>query len=177
MNSLTLYSVIPLSVLRFAEQSLYSPLVSSWIFTLAVFVVFLWWATDATHREAEIKATLDGMRTIVEENITEVKESLDVLKEVTADNPRLDAMAKALDILLKEREDHSQKLVTEFRAFVANREDQRAGLEMMKGRPVTEDEVTQQLAPAQTKLDGFLRDVEMYSSLRRAITAPTSVNA
>lgn len=91
-------------------QASIMPFAATWLFILAVFGFFLWWATDSAHREAEmeksvvyVKETLEGMRTIVEENVTGVKESLDVLKEVTADNPRLTAMARALDMFLEER--------------------------------------------------------------------------
>ena len=86
------------------------PFAATWIGILTVFGVFLWWATDATHREADmeqnvtyVKTTLEGMRTIVEENVKDVKASLDVLKEVTAENPRMEAMARALDMFLEER--------------------------------------------------------------------------
>ena len=93
----------------FVEPSV-RPFAATWLFILAIFGVFLWWATDSAHREAEmeksvvyVKETLEGMRTIVEENVTGVKESLDVLKETTANNPRLTAMARALDMFLEER--------------------------------------------------------------------------
>lgn len=86
------------------------PFATTWLFILAVFGVFLWWATDVSHRETDmeqnvtyVKTTLEGMRTIVEENVKEVKASLDVLKEVTAENPRMEAMSRALDMFLEER--------------------------------------------------------------------------
>jgi hypothetical protein len=107
MNSISPYCA-------FVEPSIPQPSVlpfaATWLFILAVFSVFLWWATDASHREADmeqnvtyVKTTLEGMRTIVEENVKEVKASLDVLKEVTAENPRQTAMARALDMFLEER--------------------------------------------------------------------------
>jgi hypothetical protein len=107
MNSISPYCA-------FVEPSIPQPAVlpfaATWLFILAVFSVFLWWATDASHREADmeqnvtyVKTTLEGMRTIVEENVKEVKASLDVLKEVTAENPRMEAMACALDMFLEER--------------------------------------------------------------------------
>lgn len=104
MNSLTCAFVEPV------PQPSIMPFAATWLFILAVFGFFLWWATDSANREAEmeksvvyVKETLEGMRTIVEENVTGVKESLDVLKEVTADNPRQKAMARALDLFLEER--------------------------------------------------------------------------
>ncbi len=92
------------------SQSSVEPFTTTWIFNLAVFGVFLWWAADVANRDVEmeqsvtyVKATLEGLRTIVEENVKEVKVSLDVLKEVTAENPRLTVMARALDLFLEER--------------------------------------------------------------------------
>lgn len=107
MNSISPYCA-------FVEPSIPQPAVlpfaATWLFILAVFSVFLWWVTDASHREADmeqnvtyVKSTLEGMRAVVEENVKEVKASLDVLKEVTADNPRMEAMACALDMFLEER--------------------------------------------------------------------------
>lgn len=103
----------PLTTCAFVEpvpQPSMLPFAATWLFILAVFGVFLWWATDSAHREATteqnvmyMKEMLEGMRAVVEENVTGVKESLDVLKEVTVDNPRLTAMSRALDMFLEER--------------------------------------------------------------------------
>jgi hypothetical protein len=102
MNSLSPYCA-------FVEPSI-MPFAATWLFILTVVGVFFYWATEVAHHEATteqsiayVKETLEGMRTIVEENVTGVKESLDVLKEVTADNPRLTAMARAMDMFLEER--------------------------------------------------------------------------
>lgn len=83
---------------------------TTWLFILAVVSLFLWWATDVHNREVEleesiktVKTTLDRMDVIVKGSLMEVVESLNVLKEVTANNPRQKAMARALDMFLEER--------------------------------------------------------------------------
>jgi hypothetical protein len=101
------------SVIAFTEtysQPSVEPFIKTWLFNLAVFGVFLWWAMNVANRDDEMeqsvtymKATLEGLRIIVEENVRDVKASLNVLKEVTADNPRQTAMAQAMDLFLEER--------------------------------------------------------------------------
>ncbi len=109
MNALTPYYAFMEHVESVPQPSI-MPFAATWLFILTVVGVFFYWATEVAHHEAEIeqsvayvKTTLEGMRTIVEENVRDVKASLDVLKEVTVDNPRLTAMARALDMFLEER--------------------------------------------------------------------------
>jgi hypothetical protein len=86
------------------------PFATTWLFILAVLSIALWWATDVLNREAEleqsiktVKTSVDSMDGIVKGALLEVVESLNVLKETTADNPRQKAMARALDMFLEER--------------------------------------------------------------------------
>ena len=86
------------------------PFATTWFFIIAVLGIALWWATDVINREAEleqsiktVKTTVDSMDVIVKGSLLEVVESLNVLKETTANNPRQKAMGRALDMFLEER--------------------------------------------------------------------------
>lgn len=142
-----------------------------WNIILAV-IVFLWFMFTANQDEIElynnIKTELENMKTIIEENIKHINESMDNLKELS-ESPRTEAIVKALDSLLKEREEQSSTNVSELQTYVDNRVPHRLQLETMYGHPVTEEEITKKLSPAKEKLDKYIADVEMYSSLRRGI--------
>jgi hypothetical protein len=86
------------------------PFATTWLFIITVLGIALWWATDVINREAEleqsiktVKTTVDSMDIIVKGSLLEVVESLNVLKETTANNPRQKAMGRALDMFLEER--------------------------------------------------------------------------
>jgi hypothetical protein len=86
------------------------PFATTWLFILTVLSISLWWASDVLNREAEleqsiktVKTTVNSMDSIVKGSLMEVVESLNVLKEVTTDNPRQKAMARTLDLFLEER--------------------------------------------------------------------------
>jgi hypothetical protein len=161
MNTITPY-------FSFVEQPHVAvlPFAATWIGILTVFGVFMWWATDAAYREADmeqnvtyVKTTIEDLRTIVEENVRDVKASLDVLKEVTAENPRMEAMAKALELFLTER---IGRCKTELKSDELGLESQRAQIELAMASHTPE-------RLAELGLQKYLDDIVASHKQRRSI--------